>query len=191
MLAQALQDGHGGFKSDPFWDNKANDLLSAAMLHELTEKRSFSKFRNGLIEGDVDFEVAVKLDNKVVKNQLASELFGIYRSICSDKTRPSVLSTAQQHLTPLGEPCVMDSLNGRSSFSVYDMLKGKPMTIYLVIPPNKMKAFVQLIRLWVVSFMYLLTERKVRPEIPTLFIIDECGNFGKMDNDQGLLVPGI
>ncbi|MBL7744517.1 MAG: type IV secretory system conjugative DNA transfer family protein [Chitinophagaceae bacterium] len=182
MLAQALQDGYGGFKSDPFWDNKANDILSAAMIHQLTTKKSFAAFRKGLVEGDVDYNIAAMLDSKTVKNQLAEELYSTYLSICSEKTRPSVLSTAQQHLTLLGEPCVLDSLEGPSSFSVYDLLKGKPMTIYLVIPPNKLKAFVQLVRLWVVSFMYLLTERKVRPKIPTLFIIDECGNLGKLDS---------
>lgn len=181
MLSQALQGENGTIADDPFWDNKSNELLSALCIDELVKEKSFRNLRKRLYSDDVDYNLALLLDSKEKINSLVYDLLASYLQLPNDKTRPCVLCTAQQHLAILGEPAVLDSLDGPTSFSVSGLQKGKPMTIYLVIPPNKIKAFSSLLRLWIVSLLYLLTERKSRPKIPTLMLIDEAGNLGKMD----------
>lgn len=181
VVAQALQGENGTIAGDPFWDNKANELLSALCIDELEKAKSFRNLRKRLYGEDVDYNLAVMLDAKEKVNSLVYDLLAAYLQVPSDKTRPCVLCTAQQHLSILGEPAVLDSLDGPTSFNVQALRSGLPMTIYLVIPPNKIKAFSSLLRLWIVSLLYLLTERKNRPEIPTLMLIDEAGNLGRMD----------
>ncbi len=171
---------------DPFWDNKAIELISGVLAHQITTDRSMEGAYNMLFNGDVNYTLAVLLDSKAVTNTFAYNMISSYLQISADVTRGGVLSTVQQYLALFGEKHVMNAL-GPSSFDVSALLRGDPITIYLVIPPNKLSAFGGLLRLWVSSFIHLLTERTSQPEIPTLLVLDEAANLGHMDQ----LVTGI
>ena len=182
MLAKAIQGNTSSLASDPYWDNKSTELLSALFINELCNGKSIKNIRQSLMSDDVDYNIAVMMDNNKELNKYAYELFGSYLQTPSEKTRPCILSTAQQHLSLLGDPAVLESLDGPTSFSIQDLLDGKPMTIYFVIPPNKIYAFSNLLRLWVISLINLLSNRKHKPEQPTLMLLDECGNLGEMQS---------
>jgi type IV secretion system protein VirD4 len=119
--------------------------------------------------------------NGKITNTLAIELISSYLSVPARPTRGCILSTVHQHLGILGDPVVLDTLEGPTSFDIKGLIKGDPITIYFVIPPNKLAAYSMLLRLWFTSLLYLFTERTRRPRNPTLFIIDECANLGKLD----------
>jgi type IV secretion system protein VirD4 len=181
MIANALQQERGSFTNDPFWDNKAHELITGLTITELLGNKSFTNLRKYLFEKDVDYKLASMLDSKAVSNTFAYELIGSYLQSPAEKTRPSILATAQQHLAILGDPAVLESLSGPSSFNINDLLNGEAITIYLVIPPNKLRGYSALLRLWITSFLYLFAERKSRPATPTLFIIDECASLGRLE----------
>ena len=181
MLAKAITGDTNSFSSDPYWDNMATDLISGAIIAELQNNRCLADFRKMLINGDVDYNLALLLDTKKDLNPLAFDLISTYLQVPAEKTRPCVLSTAQQYLSALGEPAVLESMSNRNAITTEEIIKGEQFTIYLVIPPNKLRAFKQVLRLWVTSLLNVLGERKSRPPIPTLFILDECGNLGRME----------
>lgn len=182
MLAKAFQGDNITSKGDTYWDNAALELLTGLTIHELTQQKSFSNLRKTLFVDDVDFGIAKMMDEKVIKSTFAYELLAAYLQIPSDKTRPCVLSSAQQYIGLLGDAAVLQSLEGPSSFNVIDLINGKPLTIYFIIPPNKLKAYNVLLKLWVTSLLHLFTERTHKPLTRTLMIIDECSNLGAMDS---------
>ncbi len=181
MIAKAFQPDNGTYSADPYWDNTAHELLSAVCIHALTSGKSFTDMRRILFAEDVTYKLALMLDNKEIRNPLAIELVRAFLQIPETPTRNCVLSSVHQHLGILGDPVVLESLEGPSSFNIQSLVNGEPITIYFVIPPNKLAAYSVLLRLWFTSLLYLFTERTTRPKLPTLLIIDECSNLGKLD----------
>ncbi|HEX5155104.1 MAG TPA: type IV secretory system conjugative DNA transfer family protein [Parafilimonas sp.] len=180
MLATAFQGDNTTISNDPYWDHKAIELISAITINELGAKKDFANVRKALFNDDVDYELAKLMDSKTITSTFAYELLAAYLQIPSDKTRPCILSTAQQYVALLGDPVVLDSLRGPSGFNVQDLIDGKPMTIYFIIPINKLDAYNSLLKLWVRSILFLLSERKRKPQSKTLMILDECSNLGTM-----------
>src|SRR5262249_54935751 len=68
-------------------------------------------------------------------------------SMIASQERQSVLSNVLRHVEFLDSPAVRKSL-ANSDFSVRD-LKARPMTVYFVLPANKLKAYQRLARLWI------------------------------------------
>lgn len=186
MLTEQLHHGYQGFKSDPYWDNTADALISGLIAHILDDKpnnqRNFATLRNMLAQDDIDYSLAVILDTMGKSmNKFAYQEISQYLQIPSDKTRPCVLSTAQQHIKIFGDPSVCNVVKGESTFDVNAFIEGEPMTIYIVIPPTKLRTHSALLRLWISSLLFGLLERTSLPEIPTLFMIDETAQLGKIE----------
>lgn len=74
----------------------------------------------------------------------------------AEKERASVLSSALRHLKFLGTPAVAESTGGRGPISsTFDPreLRTSPMTVYLILPPDRATAQAGLLRMWVGSLM--------------------------------------
>lgn len=69
----------------------------------------------------------------------------------------------------------------RSDLDLNDVLTGAPMTLYLVLPPDKLESHAPLLRLWIGALMNVITRRRVQPEKPTLFLIDEAAQLGELN----------
>jgi type IV secretion system protein VirD4 len=54
------------------------------------------------------------------------------------------------------------------------------LTIYLVLPPDKLASHGKLLRLWLGTLMTVLSRRRQRPARPTLLLIDEAAQLGPM-----------
>ncbi len=169
---------------DPFWDNKANAVISGIIAYIMTEKegadRNLSVLRDLLGNEDVTYNLAVILDNHKELIQFAkSEIAQFIQT--TDVTRSGILATAQQHIHILGDPKVTDSLS-ETTFDLEAYKNGANMSIYLVIPPDKLNSHAALLRLWVATLLDVLIERKKRPEKANLFIIDEAAQLGEMES---------
>lgn len=138
---------------------------------------TFSSLMKTLHSDDVVYNLAVVL-NTIGKRipKLA------YREISSflqkaDKERSGVLSTANSYLKAFNSDKVLQTLDN-SSFLLHDIMLGRPISIYLVIPPDKLNSHKALLRIWVGTIMKAITSRKVIPSSRTLFVIDECAQLG-------------
>lgn len=94
-----------------------------------------------------------------------------------DKTLGSVLASTQSFIKAFLSERVVRTLRN-SSFSLSDIVSGKPISIYLVIPPDKLQSHRALLKLWVGTLLKAITSRKHIPHQRTLFFLDECAQLG-------------
>ena len=80
MLAALLGESHE-FKSDPFWTDTASGLVTGLIAHIAAAKdpakRSMSAIRKMLYAKDVDYNLAVLLDNERRWNDSIELLHGL------------------------------------------------------------------------------------------------------------------
>lgn len=182
MLAELVAGGRT-FKDDPFWDLTARGILSGCIAHFGSagkgEDRSLVGVRKLMHHDDMDYQLAVMLDKKEVISSLARDEFVAYLSITSDRTRPCVRSTAQAYLKCLGSPQVMANL-AKSSWRLQDLVDGKPLSIYLVIPPEKLVSHRVLLRIWVGVLLTAIMRRDHLPDRRTILFLDEAAALGAL-----------
>jgi type IV secretion system protein VirD4 len=128
----------------------------------------------------VDYQLAVMLDKKEVSNRAAKAAITAYLRLSDRETRPSVLGTVQTHLR-LFDSDVIRKATDPTTMDLDAFVAGKPMSLYLIVPPFKLNAYRPLLRLWLTGLILLLTQRKQRPQERTLMPCDEVGNLGRID----------
>ncbi|MEO8148769.1 MAG: type IV secretory system conjugative DNA transfer family protein [Bacteroidia bacterium] len=170
------------FSKDPFWDNSAIGLIAGLISYLATavkdDEMNLTKMRSILMAQDSVYELAVVLDTKKEKiSEMAFEEIAAYLQMPEQNTRPSVLATVNSYLKPFGAMGVKDALSS-SSFQLDEIIEGKPLTIYIIIPPDKLESYGGLIRLWIGTLLKVITMRRRIPELRTLFILDECAQLG-------------
>jgi len=96
----------------------------------------------------------------------------------ADRERSGVISTAQRHTTFLDDPRIIESL--RRSEVDFNKLKTEPMTVYLVMPPDKLRSQSQYVRAVVYMALRAVLRVQGRPALPVTFVLDEFAQLGRM-----------
>jgi type IV secretion system protein VirD4 len=96
-----------------------------------------------------------------------------------DRELGSVLTSANRHLRFLDTLAVAESTK-QSSFDPADLLTGK-MTIYLVMPPEHMRAQAGLLRLWIGSMLRAVVKGGLQETTKVHFVLDEAAALGHME----------
>jgi type IV secretion system protein VirD4 len=181
-LAEMLATGKTS--NDSFWLDTAVPLVAGCIAHALTTgdpgTQNLLHVQSLLRADDVDTIVALLLDQKKVKSKFAREEFAAYLQICSDRTRPCVLSTARTLVRALSTELIQNSL-AKSSFNWKDLLAGEPMTIYFVLPPSRLESHHALLRLWIGTLMLAFSYRDKQTSPRTLFLLDEAAHLGQLN----------
>src|SRR5207302_431934 len=88
MLAELLA-GTECFSDDPYWDISGKALNSGLIAHieesEPPEKRNLVTLREWLNHDDLDYLLAVKLDEKKVRSRMARQEIVSYLALPSDR----------------------------------------------------------------------------------------------------------
>lgn len=165
-----------------FWDDEAKSLLTGIILYVATapeeaERRNLGRVRDILVLDDDAMKKVLmamfKHPNPVVSSTAA-------RTADKDpKLRSSVLASAQSHTNFLDSPRIRESL-ARSDFRFED-LKSKRMSIYLILPADRLKTFDRWLRL-LIQQAITVNARNIaeKPEKPILFILDEMATLGRL-----------
>jgi type IV secretory pathway TraG/TraD family ATPase VirD4 len=95
------------------------------------------------------------------------------------RERSAVLSTAKRHTKFLDDTRIADSLS-RSDFDIRD-LKRKLMTVYIVLPPDRLEANTRFIRGLIGNACAAITGVADKPPYHVLFMLDEFGHLGFME----------
>lgn len=181
VLADAcVQQKAFGKNQDPYWDSRAIQLITDAI----------SYCAKGLVQPglhDVRWVVESYDEHCGIDRYNSVPIpchFNIPasfapRGMATDKTRTSITSTAIDHLAFITEGAVMDSLH-RSTIDLRKVERGDPMTIYLVLPPDKLVTHGKLLRLWMSTLMRAIGRRTSAPRVPTLLLVDEATQLGEM-----------
>ena len=183
MLASLLAVGHG-FEREPYWNTTANGLIGGLIAHiagSAPKDRHLGQLRAWLYHDDLDMAIARMLDQGVVKSRMARDQFVAYLSAPHESTRPCIRTTACSYLSALGSEQVVETLRS-SSFRLQDVYDGKPLSIYIVIPPDKLESHKALLRLWVGTLLTTIMRRTTMPRQRTLFLLDECAQLSSLDS---------
>ncbi len=96
-----------------------------------------------------------------------------------DKELGSTLTTTNRFLRFLDTIAIAESTK-RSSFNPADLLTGK-MTVYLILPPEHMRAQSALLRLWIGSLLRAVVKGGLQERTKVHFVLDEAASLGHMD----------
>jgi type IV secretion system protein VirD4 len=183
MMTELITGGELTLGKDPFWDLTAGGLLTGligyAAEQEDPQKRNLGTALDLLHHDDVDYNLAVILDTFKFRTPLIRQEIAGYLSHEGDKCRPSVRSTAQAKVKTLCSAAARRCLQG-STFDVRAVLRGDPLTIFLVMPPEKLHSHRAILRLWLGVLLTTVMRRQHRTPHKTLFILDECAQLGTM-----------
>ena len=124
-------------------------------------------------------EMAVKLmcESTCLGGMLAR--MGGQLSYFTDKEKNSVLTTAGRHIRFLDSLAVAECTE-RSSFDPAKLRDGK-MTIYLILPPDHMRAQSPLLRMWLGSLLRAVVRGGLQERNKIHFIVDEAASVGRME----------
>ena len=180
LLADALvvADGQG----DRFWIEEAKALLQGLILYVATdprerETRTLGRVRDLLLlDGDdmpALFERMIESAHHVVASTGARSLQK------EDKLLANVVSSAQAQTHFLDSPRLRENLSA-SDFKFED-LKSQPMTVYLVLPADRLDAFGRWLRL-LIQQAITVNARNIdtKPALPVLFLLDEMPALGRL-----------
>src|SRR5579875_887979 len=96
-----------------------------------------------------------------------------------DKELGSTLTTTNRFLRFLDTIAISESTK-QSSFNPADLLTGK-MTVYLILPPEHMRAQSALLRLWIGSLLRAVVKGGLQERTKVHFVLDEAASLGHMD----------
>ncbi|WP_202403726.1 type IV secretory system conjugative DNA transfer family protein [Pantoea sp. Taur] len=182
VLAESLVVSEKGGDGNHF-DESARTLLQGLMLHVSAlpdaSRRNLAELRR-LITSDEENLLTVLADMASdediafgIPARAANTLMGM-----ADRERGSVLSTARKNTAFLDDPRVAAAL----SHSDFDLsaIKAEVMTVYLVLPANRIAANTRFVRLFIGSVISAVTESKAKPAHNVAFILDEFNVLGYM-----------
>lgn len=181
LLAEALVIKEGGADS-AFWDEEAKALLTGIILFVATAPsedgtRHLGRVRDILTLGEDEFkEVLQRMYDH--PNPLVSSTAA--RTASKEiKLRSSVLASAQAHTHFLESPRIRASL-GSSDFSFED-LKTSEVTVYLILPADRLSTFNRWLRLLIQQAITVNARNiDVMPKTPILFMLDEMATLGRL-----------
>lgn len=182
VLAESLVVSEKGGDGNHF-DESARTLLQGLMLHVSglpdESRRNLAELRR-LITSDEENLLALLADMAASEDvafgipaRAANTLMGM-----ADRERGSVLSTARKNTAFLDDPRIAAALS-HSDFNL-SAIKAEPMTVYLVLPANRIAANTRFVRLFIGSVISAVTESKAKPAHNVAFILDEFNVLGYM-----------
>lgn len=192
LLADLLviPEGHG--RDEAFWNEEARGILTGLILHVAAhaprELRSLARVRELLTLAPEPFAA-------LLEEMSASEAVGglVARAAArvlqkADRERSGVVSTAQSHTHFLDSPRMAVAL--RDSTLDLAVLKQRPTSIYLILPPARLEGYARYQRLMTGCALLAMTRIRGQPSERVLFLLDEFGHLGRMtpvQRDVGLV----
>jgi type IV secretion system protein VirD4 len=169
--------------SDPFWENEARTVLTAAIAHvcysNQPDQRPMHSVLDILFGGqawqDMILGLTLAVDVRVMVQHATS------LSSMNEKTLSSVLQTARSSLGAwTGERIARAT--SKSDWSPLDLRNGSNPTIYIYIRPNEVEAYLSLLRVFIGQHIRMLTGGPVPPQgsPPILFMLDELPRLRNM-----------
>ncbi len=183
LLAEILG---GGFRSlsDPFWDEMAQLLiagLAADMItHRSDHSRNLPELRRRLFSRNVRSYISSALaEREGDMDPGTAQEFRMLISIgAAETTFAGIVATAAQQLAPFSSRSTVESISA-TSFDLTALTDpAKRISLYIVLPPHKLRTHQRLLRAWVGSLLYLVMNNQ-GGGTQLLFMIDEAAQLGR------------
>ena len=176
LLPDSLDD------KNRYWINRGRQLLLALILYVITDlprkERTLDSVRRlaNELAGDPKamMERFEKSRHPEVRTTAGNLMIG------ADTTLGGIISFTQEGVDFLRGP-TLQKVTANTGFNLEDVIAGKPMTIYIVMPPHMLISHGRFLRLWISALMSLIMRRRSRPKKTTLLILDEAAQLGPLD----------
>lgn len=177
MIASLLTPLGADQAKDPFWNER-----SAALIIEILKALYHLFPRGEHTLTDVCHVIRSKpLANKKLNETIAYLLHALPNGeFGCNRTRSNIFSSASSHVGFL-RSSAMERAMCDSTILLDDITAGAMQTIYIVIPPDKLASHGALLRLWIGTCMAAIAKRKAPPPQPTLFLVDEAAQLGRLN----------
>jgi len=169
---------------DAYWHINGASLLGGLCCYFMSEHRTESLSMNHvtklMFSSDLDYALAKMLDQKVVKpDSFQHESIAAYLELPDGQgcTRSCVRSMARSMLDPFRSRAIQTAM-GPSTVDLNLLLKGKPVTIYLVLPIERIVSHSMVMSMWIELVCQTLLRRTRPPQLPTMLFVDECAQVG-------------
>jgi type IV secretion system protein VirD4 len=173
------------------WENAAFGLLSGVIgyLSAVPERDRFAEVYSVFHSDDVVYNLAVVLDTigKRIPKMSYTEISAFLQK--ADAERSRILTSVTSQLKAMSTQEAQKAL-GASSFPFSDFVEGKPVTIYIIVPPAKIQSHFSLLRVWVGTLLHAAMSRRTRPSQPTLFLLDDCAKLGPFSPLEAAILSG-
>lgn len=169
-------------EKEPHWNDSAEAWISAMLATVVrygeSDSRSLQTVRD-LLSNPERTELAIKLmrESDAWEGMLARK--GGQLAHFVDREKSSTLSTVSRHLRFLDTPAIAASTRD-SSFDPAKLLTGK-MTVYLILPPEHMRAQSSLLRMWIGSLLKAVVRGGLRTKNNVHFVLDEAASLGHLE----------
>ncbi|MGH1458423.1 MAG: type IV secretory system conjugative DNA transfer family protein [Paracoccaceae bacterium] len=181
--ARALADSLLLPPKDPknqFWLNQARQVVSAVLIEAVHRAGKTGNAEMGHVL-DVFSEIESGRSGRLAVSDMpevahASRLF----DLGANETLGGIMHFVHEAMEMFYSRPIRASLT-KSSFRLADLVEGRPMTVYFVLPPHMLRSHARLIRLWLGALMQLLSRRGRAHEKSTLFVVDEAAQLGPME----------
>lgn len=168
--------------NEPFWSDEVRALFQGVILFVATDEDEAQDRHLGRVR---DLLLLDGLDLKSLFMRMAASPHHVVASTGrrslqkEERLLSNVLSSAQAQTNFLDSHRVRESLSA-SDFSFED-LKLREMTVYLVLPADRLKTFDRWLRL-VIQQAITVNARNIelQPEHPILFLLDEMPALGRL-----------
>jgi type IV secretion system protein VirD4 len=164
------------------WNDMAESwtaaMIATVVRHGEPGLRSLQTVRELLCDPNrLDLAIKLMQESDAWEGMLAR--MGGQLSYLVDREKASTLTTVSRQLRFLDTPAVA-ATTGESSFNPADLLKGK-MTIYLILPPEHMRAQSSLLRMWIGSMLRAVVRGGLRDMGNVHFVLDEAASLGHLE----------
>ena len=188
-IADILVDPDGALERRSHWDKTSHSLLVGAILHVLyaEEDKTLAGVANFLADPRRTIEATLRA--MMATPHLGDRVHPVVASAArellnkSENERSGVLSTAMSFLGLYRDP-IVSTVTSRCDWRIDDLVTpGRPVTLYLVVPPSDISRTRPLIRLILNQIGRRLTEglesARHRPRL--LLMLDEFPALGRLD----------
>ena len=180
-LAQALVVRTGD-ERDPHWVESAilwiTAMIAVVVYYGEPIDRSLQTVRT-LLTNQLRMAMAIQMMcNSDAWGGMLARLGGQLRNF-TDKELNSTLTTTNRFMNFLDTQAVFASTK-TSSFNPNDLRSGK-LSVYLVLPPERMRSQSPLLRMWVGSLLRAMVRGGLDQKNLAHFVLDEFASMGKME----------
>lgn len=168
---------------DPHWAARARQIMVGVILfvaaYAEPADRHLGMVRKLIVRdmGGLAETLAAMIKSRLFGGRIADSA-NILLSM-PDRERGSVLSTLGRDIDFVGSPHVTASLSS-SDVQIEDLITGATVSIYMIVPPERLESHRALLRLWLTTMLTAFARRKTRPDLSTLMLVDECGQLGRI-----------
>ncbi len=166
---------------DQFWISRSQQLLIGLTLHLIIDHEpkhhNLAALRNIINQGHQQMQEVAQSMQRSQHPDVRSIASNIL--IPAPETFGGILSFAQNAVGFMrGE--LVQKATGDSTFSYDEITRGDPISLYLIIPSDKLESHGSLLKIWVGSLIAAITRRQAPPPKPTLFMLDEAAQLGPL-----------